>query len=108
MTNITITDTVLTGNMGEGWDDVYGAAAAYAAYLESEYLAAAKRRFPAAEVEVSVRIQNAGGCCGDPVVITNDDDLMGSEMADFERDLADCHYWQLWIDSDDAVQYIAE
>jgi hypothetical protein len=105
---ITITDTVLTGNMGEGWTDVDAAASAYARYLESEYHAAAKRRFPGTEIDVSVRVQNATGWCGDPAVTTDDYDLMGSEMSDFERDLADGQYWQSWIDSVDAMQHIAE
>ena len=34
---IQITDTVLNGNMGEGWSDPIAAASAYAEFLKTEY-----------------------------------------------------------------------
>lgn len=106
--NIQITDKVLAGNMGEGWKDVADATRAYAAYLEAEYMALAKERFPGADIEVYVQVENnASGWCGNPLVIT-DGDNGSMDVFDLERDLADLELWSKWMDSDDAAQYISE
>lgn len=106
--NIRITDKVLRGNMGEGWKDETAAANAYAGFLESEYLALAQKRFPGAEIDVDVSVENAEGWSGDPAVFVTDGDEASMEIFDLERDLADGEYWSKWLDSDDAAQYVSE
>jgi len=104
---IYIADQVLAGNMGEGWIDEAGAANAYAAFLESEYLAMATARFPGAEIEVEIDVQNASGCSRDAVVVGGDA-IDWKAMSDLERDLCDSDFWSKWLDSDDAAKYLDE
>ena len=103
--SIQITDSVLVGNMGDGWKDDFEAASAYASYLSAAYRAAAAERFPGADINVDVHVQNAYGWCRDVQVIGDGDDV---GIGEFERDLADGRYWETWVNSDDAAQYVID
>lgn len=105
MSAIYISETILAGNMGEGWIDANDAAAAYAKFLECEYRALAEKRFSGVEVEIDVDVQqNASGWSRNAIVVGDADELA---MSDLERDIADTEYWTQWIESDDAAQYIS-
>jgi hypothetical protein len=100
---IYINDTILAGNMGDGWNDQNAAADAYADFLTDAYRAAAHRRFPDQTIEVDVTVQyNTEGWRANVSVMSDDD---AAETGEFERDLTDGEYWSQWCESEDAVQY---
>jgi hypothetical protein len=54
---ITITDQVLSGNMGDGWTDQNEAAEGFAAYLTEAYRVDVLAAYPDAEIEIDVNTE---------------------------------------------------
>ena len=69
---ITITDQILSGNMGDGWADQNAAATAYADYLTDEYRAAVQAEFPAATIIVAIEASRNTSGCGRDLAISVD------------------------------------
>jgi hypothetical protein len=63
---ITITDQILSGNMGDGWADQNDAAEGYAEYLTEKYRAEVLETYPDAEIEIDIDTgRNTSGCSRD-------------------------------------------
>ena len=94
---ITVSRQMLSGNMGDGWND--DAAQGYANFLEGRLEAEVKERYPEAEVEISIDVQNASGCSRELSVSVDPwDDERG---CDIERDLEEslsCTEDKAWED----------
>lgn len=100
MTTINITETILAGNLGEGWADQNEAASIYAEFLASKHNKTAERAFPGADIYVDVRVQyNATGSTPNAIVTGDADSL---EMARLEDMLASDSAWNEFLDSDAA------
>jgi hypothetical protein len=100
MTTIEITDTLLAGNLGEGWSDRNEAADVYAEFVAKKYRETAWRMFPDAEISVDIRVEyDAEGCAPDAIVTGDGDSL---EMARLEELLQNTSVWSEFLDSDAA------
>lgn len=72
---------VLTGNLGDGWNDEVKAAHAFGRWVE--------RVFPDIKCEVIVATGTGGGLYDDNGMLVDN-----NEYPDF---------WRLWLDSDDSI-----
>lgn len=107
-----INDQVLDGNLGEGWTDNYEAARAHAEYLRAEYLSEARELFgDDADIRISIDVQRntSGTSRGVSVSVRTDDEKMVERGLALEERLQDyqTHYWDTWVDSSEAENYIA-
>lgn len=60
--NITVTDTILTGNLfNENGYDELASAKSLRDLIRAEWEAALREQFPDAEIAISIRVQNATG-----------------------------------------------
>ncbi len=100
MTTINITETILAGNLGEGWSDRSEAADAYAEFLEAKYRETAERMFPDAEITVGIDVEHDAEGCAPNAIVTGDADVI--EMAGLEGVLANDSGWNEFLDSDAA------
>ena len=98
MTAITITETILSGNLGEGWTDIDKAADVYAEFLASEYRAQAQSMFPGADIEVDVLVEHGAEGSAPSAIVTGEGDSL--EMARLEDVLANLGTWNRFLDSD--------
>ncbi|NCA72651.1 MAG: hypothetical protein EOM91_21865 [Sphingobacteriia bacterium] len=98
MTTINITETILSGNLGEGWADVDEAADVYADFLADEYRAEAERAFPDAEIEVDISVEHGVEGSAPNAIVTGDADSL--DMARLEDVLANLGTWNRFLDSD--------
>ena len=100
MTTINITETLLSGNLGEGWGNPDEAADAYAEFLGAKYRETAERMFPGATISVDIDVQyNATGSVPNAIVTGDAGSLM---MAGLEDLLANDGAWNEFLDSDAA------
>ena len=85
---ITITDTILDGNLGDGWRDQYDAALAFAAFREGFIRGYVAGSYPGADLTVTIDVQrHTEGHTGGATVDVSDCE---SEEADrVERDLTE-------------------
>ena len=112
MATITIRDTILDGNLGDGWSDQYAAANALAQFEESIWCDDLQKfvdRGHALEFEIDV--QRATGC--GPELRIDIDDLDDEEneyqlIESVEAALTDGNLvWQRFLESDAAMPHIA-
>lgn len=108
---ITINDTILSGNMGDGWADQYEAAKRYAEYAAEKLAEVVREQYPGAEVETDFNVQNASGCSHGLSVDVDTDDL--DQKFEIENDLTDYlnnyydRVWSAWC-CDDGSEYFGE
>ena len=101
---ITISDTILSGNMGDGWADQHDAAKGYAEYAAEKLADVVREKYPDAEVETEFRTQNASGCGPELSVDVETDDL--DQKFEIENDLTDYllnyydRVWSAWCGGD--------
>lgn len=98
MTTINITETILAGNLGEGWTDIDEAADVYAEFLADEYRAQAQSMFPGADIEVDVSVEHGAEGSAPNAIVTGDADSL--DMARLEDVLANLGTWNRFLDSD--------
>jgi hypothetical protein len=73
---ITVFEDILTGNLGDGWDDLRTAADAYATVLTDALRATVLAAYPAATVVVDLRVRE---CSGTGRALGIDSELPGEE-----------------------------
>lgn len=108
---ITINDTILSGNMGDGWTDQHDAAKGYAKYAAEKLAELVRERYPNAEVEAEFDVQFATGCTNGLSVDVETDDL--DEKFEIENSLTDYlnnYYDRVWSDwcGGDGSEFISE
>lgn len=87
MSEKTVSVKILSGNMGDGWQDDKEAAAGYAAWIEANY--------PECEAEVVSASGHGGGVW----------DADGNDVA---TDPRYCDMWDKWCASEESKKYWAE
>jgi hypothetical protein len=58
---ITVREQIMSGNMGDGWDDNYEAANSYADFLAPILLEDVQEQYPDAEIVVALTVERMGG-----------------------------------------------
>ena len=82
---ITITATILDGNLGDGFESQTDAAYKLANFMEAEWRSELEE-YTEYEVNVDVDVQeNTSGCCSDMEIIVEDDD--GNRDIDLESEI---------------------
>jgi len=82
---ITITATILDGNLGDGFESQTDAAYKLANFMEAEWRSELEE-YTEYEVSVCVDVQeNTSGCCSDMEIIVEDDD--GNRDIDLESEI---------------------
>ena len=72
---ITVSDQILSGNLGDGWADEREAAKGLAKYYEEKLEAFVKSEYPEAEIIIDIEVQFASGCTrGLSVDVTDSED----------------------------------
>lgn len=108
---INISDTILSGNMGDGWADQHEAAKGYAKYAAEKLVEVVKERYPDDEVEAEFDVQYATGVTNGIAVDVETDDL--DQKFEIENDLADFlnnyydRVWSSWCGGDGS-EYFGE
>src|SRR4051812_1712198 len=110
---IEISDTVLSGNLGDGWADENEAADAYAEHLETFYRDAAIEWFgPEAKIYVTVeaRHNTSGATAGVSAFVYADDGEIHEKSGPFEYYLSqeEKNEWPQWCDSEEAEALLEE
>jgi hypothetical protein len=65
MATITVSGTVLTGNMGDGWSNDEEAAYAYAEFVATRYREIIANEYPDHHCDMSITVQRASGYAPD-------------------------------------------
>ncbi|WP_316348492.1 hypothetical protein [Desulfuromonas acetoxidans] len=94
---ITIIDTILSGNMGDGWKDQHDAANGYAEYAEKRLIELAKEIYSSADIEADIDVEYASGWKRELSVVA--DGGTTDECCEAERQLQDhliYHYGEIW------------
>jgi hypothetical protein len=99
MMSITITRTVLTGNMGDGWRDEAEAAHAYGAYLEAALTAYARGSYPEAQVVTRVMVQEGSGDSGTVGLVSDLPAWRHGRLLEALCDTAK-HAWETFCDNE--------
>lgn len=108
---ITINDTILSGNMGDGWADQYETAEGYAEYAADKLTDVVREQYPDAEVIANFNVQNATGYSRGLSVDVETDDL--DQKFEIENDLTDYlnnyydRVWSAWCGGDGS-EYFGE
>lgn len=87
MKKIEIQDTVLEGNMGDGWEEHDDAAGDYGKFLEREYGAYIKKHYPNVETDIDIDVQyrTSGSGPGINIIVTDDNGDQGLD-SELEED----------------------
>ena len=108
---ITISDTILSGTMGDGWADQHDAATGYAEYASEKLAEVVRDQYPGAEVETDFDVQYATGCTRGLSVDVETDDI--DQKFEIENDLTDYlnnyydRVWSAWCGGDGS-EYFGE
>jgi len=80
MAKITVRDTILDGNLGDGWNDAYAAACALKDYQSSIWAEDLQQFVDAGhDIDIDITVQrNTSGWCGDTQIDADDYDLIQS------------------------------
>lgn len=112
MATITINETILSGNLGDGWNDNDETADAYAKFIEKIWNSDVQAFRDAGHmVNISVTAQKrTSGYNGDVSidVETDDDEEYGEYPTEDEVRRALSDTWSKWCDADEAKKFWAE
>ena len=92
---ISICETIVADNMGEGWRDSIEAADAFGRFMSSRLEAEVREVYPCAEIEVDYIVQKESGFAGPSLAVDVEDD-------DFEVQ------WQTYNNLEGWLQYSIE
>lgn len=97
--NITVTDTILTGNLfNENGYDELASAQNLRELVRDAWLADLTEQFPDAEIAISIRVQNATGYNRGISVESDSDEVNADRLAGELADIAGRIYTAQWDD----------
>jgi len=99
---ITVRNTIVSGNLGDGFNNNNTAAELLGQYEEEKLQEYFNRHYSEYEVEVETRIlRNSFGVGGGVTVDSDDDDLNASDIEQELHSLTDS-WWGEWLDTEEA------
>lgn len=114
MATITISTQVLDGNLGDGWNDNYGAALALAKYTENIWRNDLAEYADAHEIEICIDVEkNTSGCGRSVSVEIDDSDMDHDDIYDMVQKIENAltdegRIWEMFCSSDEAAEYVTE